>query len=248
MNEEARPEVAFLDTNALHFIHLYLEHARIQRLYPFSPSEDPVAEANEQLGLVEERNLRISLERGLKAVESLSIADVRVEYSSVSELELIAGQARGRAVERAAKEGIPDRMWTRFFEREISARLQSADLTDIRERVERLSASLENAGVLATVSDEGRTRDVLDLAKNITGLVYLGFADSVIYASALVTGADYLITGDKYLRKTVNRIRNGEHPYDEVRRQLQACIAQITLDDPANVALPEARRMFVERQ
>ena len=248
MNEEARPEVAFLDTNALHFIHLYLEHARDQRLYPFSSNENPVAEANERLGLVEERNLRLSLERGLEAIESLSTAEIRVEYSSVSELELIAGRARGRAVERAAKEGIPDRMWTRFFEKEVSVRLETADLTEIRGRVECLCTSLEKAGILATVSDEGRARDVLDLAKDIIGLVYLGFADSVVYASALVTGADYLITGDGYLRKTVNRIRNGEHPYDEIRRRLQVCVARITLDDPANVALPEARRMLVERQ
>ena len=77
-------------------------------------------------------------------------------------------------------------MWTRFFEKEISARLESVDLTDIRVRVEGLCAALEKAGILATVSDEGRARDVLDLAKDITGLVYLGFADSVVYASALL--------------------------------------------------------------
>ena len=248
MNEEARPEVAFLDTNALHFIHLYLEHAKDRGLYPFSPNEDAVAEATESLGQVGERNLRNSLEKGLEVVASLSLADIRVEYSSVSELELIAGRARGRAIERAAKEGIPDRMWTRFFEKEVSARLESVDLTDIRVRVEGLCAALEKAGILATVSDEGRARDVLDLAKDITGFVYLGFADSVVYASALVAGADYLITGDGYFRKTVNRIKDGEHPYDEIRRQLQACIAQITLDDAANVALPEARRMLVQRQ
>ena len=149
MNEDVRPKVVFLDTNALHFIYLYLEHARNQRLYPFTPKEDAVAEAKKNLRAVGEANLKKSLEKGLAAVDYLSKPDVRVEYSSVSELELIVGRARGKAVESAAKEGIPDRMWTHFYDKEISARLTTADLTDIRTRVEGLGPTLERAGILA---------------------------------------------------------------------------------------------------
>ena len=243
MNQEVRPEVAFLDTNALHFVYLYLEHARDRNLYPFSRDEDALAKATERLNDMEEVNLKNSLRRGLVAVGHLSKPDVRVEYSSVSELELIAGRARGRAVERAAREGIPDRMWNRFHDKEVDARLSPADLTDIRTRVEELGTALEEAGILATVSDVGRARDVLDLAKGIAGLVYLGFSDSVIYASALVAGADYLITEDKHFRKTVNRIRNGQRPYDEVRRQVRDLVGKIILSDSAAVTLPEAPRL-----
>ena len=108
--------------------------------------------------------------------------------------------------------------------------------------MEGLGSALERAGIPATVSDPDRTRDVLDLAKGIAGLVYLGMADSVIHASALVAGADYPIATDTYFRKTVNRIRTGQKPYDEVRRKLQALIGQITLDRPADIDLPEAER------
>ena len=242
MNEEARPVLAFLDTNALHFIHLYLTRAEEQKLYPFAPGEDAIVEVKENLGGVRDANLRRSLEQGLDIVACLSSPDVRVEYSSISELELMAGRARGRAVENAAKEGIPDRMWTRFSEWEISRRLTTEDLASIRTRVEGLGPALEKAGILATVSDRARARDVLDLAKGIAGLVYLSLADSVIYASTLVARADCLITRDEYFRKTINRIRDGHAPYDEAKQKLQVLIGQITLDRPDDVTLPEAKR------
>ena len=241
MNEEARPVLAFLDTNALHFIHLYLTRAEEQKLYPFAPGEGAIAEAKEHLRGLRDANLRKSLEQGLNIVACLSSPDVRVEYSSISELELMVGRARGRAIENAAKEGIPDRMWTRFSEREISPRLTTKDLASIRTRVEGLGPALEKAGILATVSDPDRTRDVLDLAKGIAGLVYLSLADSVIYASTLVARADCLITRDDYFRKTVNGIRGGRAPYDEVKQELQVLIGQITLGPPDDVALPEAK-------
>ena len=244
MNEEARRVVAFLDTNALHFIHLYLTLAEEQSLYPFAREETAIAEAKEHLGREHDDELGERLKQGLCIVASLSDPNVRVEYSPVSELELMAGRARGRAMENAAREGIPDRMWTRFREQEISARLSTADLTDIRTRVEGLGPALERADIPATVSNPGRTRDVLDLAKGIAGLVYLEMADSVIYASALVAGADYLITRDEYFRKTVNRIRSGQEPYDQTRRRLWDLVGQITLDLPDDIALPEAKRVL----
>ena len=248
MNEEARPVVAFLDTNALHFIHLYLTLSEEQSLYPFAPEEAAIAEAEEHLGREHGGELRKRLKQGLDIVASLARPDVRVEYSPVSELELMAGRARGRAVENAAKEGIPDRMWTRFREEEIGARLTAADLTDIRTRVEGLGSALEGAGILATVSDPTRTRDVFDLAKDITGLVYLEMADSVIYASALIAGADYLITRDEYFKRTVNRIKTGQEPYDETRRKLRDRIARITLEAPNDVGLPAAQRALIRER
>ena len=247
MNDEIRSEVAFLDTNALHFLYLYLEYAREQDLYPFSPNENAVAEASEQLSGIGETNLKNSLGRGLITVDCLSKPGVRVEYSMVSELELMAGRARGRAVEKAAREGIPDRMWDRFSEREVNARLSHIELTEIRAGIEGLGTVLEGAGIIATVSNEGNARDVYYLAKGVAGLVYLGFADSAIYASALVAGADYLVSEDKYFRKIVNRIKNGPQPYDQVRQEVKTLVAQIILSDAGSVTLPGAPRLSLNR-
>ena len=244
MNEEDRRQVVFLDTNALHYMHLYLTHAYKEDLYPFCPNDGAADEARQHLRTVASGSLRGSLSKGLEAIVDLSRTDSQVEYSPVSELELIAGRARGRAIEKTAREGIPDRMWTRFHGEEISARLNTEDLVEIGTKIASLSTMLDEAGVQATVSDPDRISDVFDLAKRIGGLVYVGFADSVIYASALVAGADYLITFDDYLGKTVNRIRTGPPPYDDIKKRLRTVVGEILLADVASVTLPEAIRRF----
>ena len=45
MNEEDRRQVVFLDTNALHYMHLYLTHACNESLYPFCPNDGSGDEA-----------------------------------------------------------------------------------------------------------------------------------------------------------------------------------------------------------
>ena len=244
MNEEDRRQVVFLDTNALHYMHLYLTHACSESLYPFCPNDGSADEARQHLRTVTSGNLRDSLRKGLEAIADLSTTDSQVEYSPVSELELIAGRAKGRAIEKTAREGIPDRMWTRFHGEEISARLNTEDLVEIGTKIASLGTLLDKAGVQATVSDPDRVSDVFDLAKRIGGLVYVGFADSVIYASALVAGADYLITFDEYLRNTVNRIKTGPHPYDDIKQRLRTVVGEVLLADVASVTLPEATRRF----
>ena len=210
----------------------------------FCPIDGSSRSRLKHLRTVESRNLRDSLRKGLDAIVDLSTTDSQVEYSPVSELELIAGRARGRAIEKTAQEGIPDRMWTRFHGEEISARLSTEDLVEIGAKIASLSTLLDEAGVQATVSDPDRISDVFDLAKRIGGLIYVGFADSVIYASALVAGADYLITFDDYLKTTVNRIRTGPPPYDDIKNRLRTVVGEILLADVAGVTLPEATRRF----
>ena len=244
MNEEDRRQVVFLDTNALHYMHLYLTFASDENLYPFCPHDGSADEARQHLRTVASGNLRSSLSKGLEAIVDLSTTDSQVEYSPVSELELIAGRARGRAIVKTATEGIPDRMWTRFHGEEISSRLNTEDLVEIGANIASLSTLLDEAGVQATVSDPDRVSDVFDLAKRVGSLVYVGFADSVIYASALVAGADYLITFDDYLRKTVNRIRTAPRPYDDLKKRLRTVVGEILLADVALVTLPEATQRF----
>ena len=79
-------------------------------------------------------------------------------------------------------------MWTRFHGKEISTRLNREDLVEIGAKIASLGTLLNEAGVQATVSDPDRVSGVFDLAKRIGGLVYVGFADSVIYACALPHG------------------------------------------------------------
>lgn len=241
MNKEDDQTVVFLDTNALHYIHLYLMYAEKQSLYPFAPEEDAV-EAKKHLDNVQEKSLKRGLQDGLCIVSSLSgpDMDVRVEYSPVSELELIVGRARGKTTLKLAEEGVPERIWSKISEEEINSRLDIEDLRNAKVGVDGIGERLEKVGIQATSSNPRRTQDVLDLAKETAGLVYLESADNIIYASAIVAGADYVITKDGYLEKTINRVNTGQYPYNEVRNRLRPLIAKITLEAPNDVTLPKA--------
>lgn len=240
-------KAAFLDTNALHFVSLYVRYAREEGLYPFidvgENENDTICEARshiQSLGGVKQsstKRLRDSLGDGLSAVAWMKKNDVRLEYSPITKLELMTGRLRGRALEVAAGERIPDRMWSYFWadEEQIADRLDPTDLRETEERVEEISAILAKIGIVASVDTE-RARDVLDLAQQIAGIVYIQAIDCIIFASTLVARADYLITSDGYFRRTVNRIRS--EPEEGRYKRLYERVRELTSDD--KVVLPEA--------
>lgn len=232
-------KVVFLDTNVLHFIDLYLRRAREHDLFPVAGEEEA---AYRHLDGLPKDKLRRSLTDGLNAVACLLREEARVEYSSIAELELMAGRARGRAVEKAAAEGIPDRMWTRFDETEVGDRLLGSDLTAIRNRIEELGPELTAAGLDTAVAGAERTRDAIELAKDVAEAVYMGFADSVIYAGALVAEADELLSADNYLTKAINRIKS-EASLRQARERLETRVAAILSREPATVTLPSATKI-----
>ena len=234
-------KVAFLDTNVLHFVDLYLRRAGEHELFPLGGDE---AAAYSHLDESTEDDLRKSLTNGLNTVAYLLRDNARIEYSVIAELELMAGRARAKALERAAAEGIPDRMWTRFREKEVNDRLQAGDLTRIRRRVEEVGPALEAAGIDASVADADRTKDALRLAKHVAAAVHMSVADCMIYAGSLVAEADELISADNYLRKTVNRLRDNSS-MENARLRLQQEVAAIRFAPlrplPAASKIPERK-------
>ena len=226
-------KLAFLDTNILHYIGIYLEYAKKHDLFPKSIKDmaNEKEAAAENVNNLAEADLRKSLKRGLETVYFLSTQDVQVQYAPVSELEMLTGRTKGKAIISAAQEGVPDRMWSHFREAEIRERVAPTDLTNIKDKVDGLTSMLEESGVAVKTSRSDQTNEVLELAKGINGLVYLESVDSIIYASALIAQADYLVTADGYLKETVNYIYSpsGKSRYEEIRKKLQAFVSQISL-------------------
>ena len=228
-------KLVFLDTNTLHYIGIYLEYAQERSLYPYSDSQDAKEKAIANINEQAEAALKKGLKRGLETVDYFRSSGVWVQYSPISELELLTGKARGRALLRAAREGVPDRMYSRFLEKEISARVGVDDLKEVKEKVDGLTSLLEKLDVKMSRGDE--TRDVLELAKGINGLIYMQAMDSIIYASTLVAKADYLFTSDEYLRNTINSIQDRR---SSVGRQLRQLVSNIILGTTDEVELPSA--------
>ena len=238
-------KMAFLDTNVLHYVDLYLKHAEGASMYPFGGDQvddNAISEARIKLRKVRAKKWKEALDDGLNVLAwiSKSKEEVRVEYSPLTGLELMAGRLKGRALLDAAKEGIPDRMWNRFSEDEIAARLTLRDFHEVKTAVDGLGTALENLGIEVAVGAD-HARDVLNLARHVAGLVYMDAMDCVIYSHALVTQADYLITKDGYLKNTVNRIRSGDS-HLEINAQLRKIVSQVTLGGSSDVVFPEAKR------
>lgn len=233
-------KVVFLDTMTLHHIRLCLEYAKKNELQ-FPKNEQAVSKLRNHLGSISEKPLKESLQKGLETIIRLSTYDVQIEYAPVSELEMLTGIAEGEVRINIAKEGIPHRMWSKFSEKEIRDRITAEDLAAIKVRIDSLDSMLEESGVRVTRSDSKRTNEVIDLAKGIVGLIYMDEIDSIIYASAVVAEADYLVTADSYLRETVNDICDPKNQrYEKIRQNLSELIKKVMLKTSNEFDLPQA--------
>ena len=233
-------KVAFLDTMTLHYIRLCLEYAKENGLQ-FPKDEQAVSKLKAHFHNIHEKSLKKSLKTGLETIVRLSTNNVQIEYAPVSELEMLTGLAAGKARIKAAQEGIPHRMWSRFSEKKIRDRTTADDLAAIKERIDELGSMLEESGVTVTRSNSKRTNEVIELAKGIVGLIYMSPIDSIIYASAVVAGADCLVTADHYLQKTVNNIHHPQNlRYKEIRRNLGELVRKVMLEPSNEIDLPQA--------
>lgn len=244
--QDSCQKVAFLDTNALHFMRLYLDYCKKEKLSPDLSSEIDVGTIEKRLKEDKsDQTLKASIRKGLKTIEWLLSQDLRIEYSPVSELELISGLARGHAIRAAAAEGIPGRMWGRISDDDIQRRVTAEELKKIGDRIKELPDELDEISISKLPSAE--YRDIWELSKSLAEIIYLSPNDGIIYASALYVRAEYLVTGDKYFRNMVKRIHNSDKPlFHEIRRQVRRNVDMVSLGGspvglPAAVWPPESK-------
>ena len=209
MTETPLQKVAFLDTNMLHFVGLYLGHAKKMDLFPFGEATAEAAVESLE-ALTWSDGAKESLQRGLYLLKMAREKDFVLRHGWMSELELIAGRVRGQAMLNAATEGIPDRMWSHFhfMEKYIRDRMDGAAMRKAALGVKEIADRLDHLGLSEGTSSRADLPNAVDLASKIVANVYMEVADSIIYASAIFARADILFTSDAPLRETVNLIRN----------------------------------------
>lgn len=213
-------EVVFLDTNALHYLSLFIGFARDNGFTVTDIGHENLARRIDQ---EDEAGYKISLWSGHKIVAFVIRTDAQIEFSHVSMVELLSGRIKGAAILNLAKEGVPERMWSTISEIEIRERSES-DLPGIKARVGELPSVLNEWNIVFGASSaKNEAIDVLELAMEVVGLVYMSAVDSIVYANAIAARADYLVTGDNYLRRTVNLIHNpsGSERYQQIKQALQ---------------------------
>ena len=218
MNDR-RQDSAFLDTNALHFLGIWIAYKREDGLIHCHQVDD---RRLKKLLATKDQEMKKAIEKGLAIEQFCFKNDLRIQYSPISELELQIGLARGRVMSMLADEHAPPRMWSRIVHDEVAIndRLVGEPLAACRRDLEKTVRSLEEEDT--SIIDQDRLihqSDLWALARELGGLVYLDTCDCLIFANTLLAEAKYLITFDRHLKKITNRIYNSDD-YVEVRKTL----------------------------
>lgn len=214
--------VVFLDTNTLHYLALFVRYTRDNG---FTVKDISSGELRKRIDQEGETRYKKSLRRGHKLISFVLREDAQIEYSHVSMVELLCGRIRGAVIVRLAKEGAPERMWSWTNSGDIRDRSEP-DLPDIRKGVHDLASVLTEWNIIFAARESTGNIDVLRLAMDIVGLVYMSAADSIVYAEAIAARADYFVTEDTYLRQTVNLIHNPSERdrYRKIKQKLQRVV------------------------
>lgn len=233
----------FLDTMTLHNIRLCLEHANKEELqYP--TDNKAISDLKKSFDNVQEKGLKQAFQTGLETIVQLSKYDIQIEYASVSEIEMITGLTEGKVRLALADEGVPYRIWSGFSEKETRERITVEELDSIKTQVDNLGLMLRQSGLTVTQSDTRREDDVIRLAKGIVGLIYMREIDSIIYASAIIAGAECLFTADGNLSTVINSIQDGrDQRYRDIRQKLKNLFSSLIPGDRDKIDLPNAIRV-----
>ena len=245
-NTTAIQVAVYLDSNTLHYIGLYLAHAKTRAAFPFdrSPSASTKAIARDSVTQISDADLKKGLLTGLETVWMIWNRGFSVQYGYVSELELISGRTRGKALLSLAAEGVPERMWSRLTEAEIRDRVDHHAMERTTVAVSTIEALIDESGVAVFDRTSMLSPDLFRIAGSASGLVYLDAIDSMIYAGALLSQCDYLFTSDSYLKDTANKIRDPlTSRYSTVHQQLRQLLSDTLLTDIDDVVLPSAHNI-----
>lgn len=239
--------VLFLDTNVLHYIRLYLDLAKREKLPPFGKSS---ADPDKVIKRCFPGRAAEHVTRGrtfTKYLKKRCAEQADVVYSPITCLETMCGLLKGSALLAAAKEGAPDRMFSRLDETEVLSRLDEVAYSRALEAVENCREICFKADIALHRSDPEGTQEVWALAEGILGNVFLNVGDTLVFAGALLEEADEVVTADGYLRRVIEHVHNpiASPPeyvayFTKVKANLTEIITRVTGREGAAVVFPRA--------
>ena len=205
MKEPQYQKVAYLDTSALHSVGLYLEYAQKHNLFPWEGQSIHDAETTVRRS-TKSKAEKEALKKGFNILKASSTKSLDLQYSAVAQMELTAARVRGKAITEAAREGLPDRIWSRIRERGIRDRVSTVAIARISDGVRDIARMLEEFEFAEGTTTRRQAPGAAELAAQILGLVYMEPLDSLVYSSALLSRADLLFTTDGPFCEMVNEI------------------------------------------
>jgi hypothetical protein len=239
----------FLDTNALHFTRLYLAYAKKNNVAPFNGTpEDAEKQLKTEFG-----NRGDALKgflKGKKVAETLAKETSdgkRIEYSPVARVEMHCGYLKGRAICAAAHQAMPSRWWSKIDDTEIFHRLDRAAYSEICSDAQQIEVLFGDAGILISETDPSNLREMWALTEAVLNVVFLDYGDCSIYAAAISSMADEILTYDGYLNFVANGLYNpgGTPPEHQdhfkwAQSTLANVVSIVTGQNQAEVQFPKA--------
>ena len=208
---DALPAVV-LDTNVLHDLRLYLAFAHGTERYPYHEVRWTQTQGRLPSD-VEEKRLQRALRRGGRVLYFLKEEDAELFRCSPVELELLRRDALSRAQDKAMRTSLVDgRWWTYLADTDVNWWLTAPDRQSVVMELEQTFATLEGLGIRVSGLDKGDAFDVVQLARQIMTVVYMGTLDCIVYAHALVAGATHLLTSDEAFGNLIRRFRDPKTP------------------------------------
>lgn len=237
MDDQNRSHIAFLDTNALHWLDLYLRYAKTHECFPFVPFDECIWHKKTFVSA----DLKTRHGYGREMLIWSHQQKLEIRYSGISFLELCFGRAKGRALQEAAAEGVPERMYTFFRENEVDDRTNADDLADIHSKLADLS-QLEDDYHDIPILRANDDRDTWLVALAVSKLVVLSATDYLVYAAALAAQARYFVTDDNYLRKIATKLQQTKN--DGMGLELRKLCADIMSlgDNAKRIVLPQPKK------
>ena len=168
-------------------------------------------------------------------------------YSPMTRLELICGGLRGKAIQRAAASGVPNRWYARLSEEEIRLQLEPDGYQAVSEADENVKDQFTAAGIV--LNEQESDVEVWGCARAMLEAVFLDVQDCVVYASAFVEQADELISTDGYVSSVASGIENPggaeeglKERFEAVQKRLSEWYHSSQLWDQDSVRFPKVMK------
>jgi len=211
---EFRPTI-FLDTNALHYMNTYLQWAKNKKLPPFQEGID-FEQARDVLRDHMPNGIANMLLQGAKALsflqEQVSQHEAAIYTSQFAKAEVIFGVLEGQAHARMAHGGFPYRMRQRagILSELVSMYLELKDYQQVIREWDDFLNSLKEKENITILYVEGKEdfSQIAKLAEFLQSRIFMDVVDSWMYACALTTQSERVITQDKYFRQVINKLHN----------------------------------------
>ena len=134
---------------------------------------------------------------------------------------------------------VDGRWWTHLPDGDVNWWLAVPDRQSVVTGLEQTFATLEGFGIRVSSLDEGNSFDVVQLAREIMTIVYMGTLDCIVYAHALAVGATHLLTSDDAFGSLIRRFRDPKTPEILDSEQLSLLVEVATSTPLAYTEFPQ---------